>query len=343
MKKQRVLVLMDADLVPPDKLDGYSPEQIFKFKTEYDVVSTLRKNGHVVQPLGVQNELQPIRQEIDAWKPTVVFNLVEEFHGTTAYDQNVAGYLELLRIPYTGCGPRGMVLARGKDLSKKILSYHRVPAPKFAVFPVNRKIVPPRHLAYPLIVKSLGEDSSLGISQASVVNSDEELAKRIVFIHEYIGAAIAEQYIVGRELYVGLLGNARRRALPVWELAFTNLAPGAAAIATERAKHNVKYQERRGITQGPAEGLTPALQKRLETLTKRIGRVLELDGYARVDFRLSEDGVPYFLEANPNPEIAKSEEFAESAKHAGIPYGKLLDRILLLAIQRARRVEAGES
>lgn len=342
MKKQRVLVLLDADLMPPETLKGLSADEQYRIKTEYDVINTLRANGHDVQPLGLHNELQPIRQEVEAWKPTVVFNLVEEFHGTSAYDQNVAGYLELLRIPYTGCGSRGMVLARGKDLSKKILSYHRVPVPDFAVFPVNRKVRRPKHLAFPLIVKSLGEDASLGISQASVVNSDEELAKRILFIHEYYGPAIAEQYVPGRELYVGLLGNDRRRTLPVWELEFTNLAPGAVPIATERAKHNLKYQERRGIVQGPAQNLPAALQKRLATLTKRIGRVLELDGYARIDFRLSEDGVPYFLEANPNPEVAKSEEFAESAKHAGIPYGKLLDRILLLALQRARRADSAD-
>ena len=277
-KRLRVLVLLDPDLIPPDSLRGHSPEEIFKWKTEYDVVSELRASGHDVRPLGVQNELKPIRDEIESWKPDIVFNLLEEFHGMTAYDQNVASYLELLRVPYTGCGPRGLILARGKDLSKKILAYHRVPVPAFAVFPVRRKVVRPKRLSFPLIVKSVNEDSSLGIAQASIVNSDEELVKRVAFIHDYVGGAIAEQYVDGREFYVGVLGNSRRRALPVWELEFTNLAPGTNPIATERVKHDPKYQERRGIVQGPAHDLSPEVAKRLQHLAKRIARMLELDG-----------------------------------------------------------------
>ncbi|MDX2222471.1 MAG: ATP-grasp domain-containing protein [Rhodospirillaceae bacterium] len=338
-KRPKVLVLLDPELMPPDSVKGLSDEEVFRFKTEYDVVSTLRASGHEVKPLGVQNELQPIRDEIESWKPDIVFNLLERFHGTTAYDQNVASYLELLRVPYTGCGPRGMVLARGKDLSKKVLSYHRVPVPAFAVFPARRKILRPKRLTYPLIVKSVNEDASLGIAQASVVGSDEELVKRVTFIHDYIGTAIAEQYIAGRELYVGVIGNDRRRALPVWELEFTKLPPGAEPIATERAKHNPKYQERRGIVDGPAKDLAPELAGRLQRLAKRICRTLELDGYARVDFRLAENGTPYFIEANPNPEIAKSEEFATAAKHDGLGYRALLKRIIALGLQRARRVE----
>lgn len=343
MKKQRVLVLLDPEFLPPEDTSGYTEQELYHYKTESDVIATLRANGHQVQPLPVRDELQKIREGIEEWKPTIVFNLMEEFHGNTTYDQNVASYLQLLRVPFTGCGPRGMVLARGKDLSKKILNYHRVPVPAFAVFPVGRKVRRPRHLAFPLIVKSASEDASLGISQASVVYDDAELAKRIAFIHHKIGPAIAEQYIPGRELYVGLLGNDRRTALPVWELEFSNLAAGALPIATERVKHNVKYQEERGILQGPAENLAPEIAGRIQALAKRIGRILELDGYARVDFRLSDDGTPFFLEANPNPEIASSQEFAEAADFAGIRYGKLLDRILALGLERARRAEDPEA
>ena len=205
MKRLRVLVLLHPDLVPPDSLKGFSESEINQWKTEYDVVTTLRAAGHEVRPLGVQHELKPIRDEVESWKPHVVFNLLEQFHGEAVYDQNVASYLELLRVPYTGCNPRGLVLARGKDLSKKLLTYHRVPLPAFAVFPMRRKVKRPARLGLPLIVKSLSEDGSYGISQASVVDSDEKLAERVNFIHERIGtAAIAEQYIEGRELYVGV-------------------------------------------------------------------------------------------------------------------------------------------
>src|SRR5262249_35664544 len=158
-----------------------------------DVVSTLRAAGHEVRPLGVEDELKPIRDEIESWKPDVVFNLLEQFHGEAVYDQNVASYLELLRMPYTGCNPRGLVLARGKDLSKNFPINPRPPPRVFPVSPRRQKTPRPPRLTFPLIVKSLNEDASWGISQASVVDSDEKLAERVSFIHESVGtAAIAE-------------------------------------------------------------------------------------------------------------------------------------------------------
>jgi len=335
MKPLRVLVLVHPDLVPPDSTEGFSEQEINEWKTEYDVVKTLRAAGHEVRPLGVHDELKPIRDEIENWNPEVVFTLLEQFHGEVIYDQNVASYLELMRVPYTGCNPRGLMLARGKDLSKTLVHYHRIPVPAFAVFPKGRKVKRPKRLALPLIVKSLKEDGSWGISQASVVDSDEKLAERVDFIHERIGtAAIAEQYIEGRELYVSVLGNDRLRVLPVWELKFGNMPKGDWLIATEKAKHDPTYQERREILHGQAEDLPPDVSARIQQLAKRIYRTLELDGYARIDFRLAADGVPYFLEANPNPEIAESQEFATAARTDGIPYEDLLHRILALGMRR---------
>jgi D-alanine-D-alanine ligase len=295
----------------------------------------LRAAGHEVRPLGVHDELKPIRDDIEAWKPDVVFTLLEQFHGEAIYDQNVVSYLELLRVPYTGCNPRGLMLARGKDLSKTLVQHHRVPVPDFVVFPMHRKVKRPARLALPLIVKSVNEDASYGISQASVVDSDDKLVERVKFIHERIGtAAIAEQYIEGREIYVGIVGNDRLLVLPVWELQFKNMPQGDWLIATEKVKHDTGYQERRGILHGPAKDLTPELAARIQGLAKRIYRTLELDGYARIDFRLAADGTPYFLEANPNPEIAENEEFATAARHVGMSYPDLLHRIVALGMRR---------
>jgi D-alanine-D-alanine ligase len=335
MRRLRVLVLLHPDLMPPESSDGFSEQEINTWKTEYDVVSTLRHAGHEVRPLGVHDELKPIRDEIESWKPDVVFSLLEQFRGEVIYDHNVASYLELTRVPYTGCNPRGLMLARGKDLSKTLVHYHRIPVPAFAVFPMHRKIRRPARLALPLIVKSLIEDASYGIAQASVVDSDEKLTERVTFIHERIGtAAIAEQYVEGREIYVGILGNDRLRALPVWELQFGNMPPGTWRIATEKVKHDPDYQERRGILHTPAKDLAPELCARIQRTAKRIYRTLELDGYARIDFRLADDGTIYFLEANPNPEIAESQEFAAAARHDGITYPDLLHRILALGMRR---------
>jgi D-alanine-D-alanine ligase len=335
MKRLRVLVLVHPDLIPPESSKGYTEQEKNVWKTEYDVVTTLRTAGHEVRPLGVHDELKPIRDDIEAWKPDVVFTLLEQFHGEAIYDQNVVSYLELLRVPCTGCNPRGLMLARGKDLSKTLVQHHRVPVPDFAVFPMHRKVKRPSRLALPLIVKSINEDASYGISQASVVDSDDKLVERVKFIHERIGtAAIAEQYIEGREIYVGIVGNDRLLVLPVWELQFKNMPQGDWLIATEKVKHDTGYQERRGILHGPAKDLTPELTARIHGLAKRIYRTLELDGYARIDFRLAADGTPYFLEANPNPEIAESEEFATAARHVGIDYPDLLQRIVALGVRR---------
>lgn len=337
MRKLRVLVLMHPALMPPDKLDGYTDKEIFTWKTEYDVVSTLRKLGHDAKPLGLQDELMPLRTAITDWKPHIVFNLLEEFHGIAEFDQHVVAFLELMRVKYTGCNPRGLIIARDKALSKKLLAYHRIRVPAFTVCPRGKKVKRPKGLPFPLIVKCLTEEASLGISQASIVDTEEKLAERVGFIHKSIGAdAIVEQFIEGREIYVGILGNERLQVLPIWELTFENLSPGSQAIATARVKHSPEYQRKHGIYQQQAEGLSPQLANHIIKTSRRIFRLLELDGYARIDYRLRPDGELYFLEANPNPEIAEREEFASAAAEAGMPYRKLIQHVLNLGLGRRR-------
>ena len=205
---------------------------------------------------------------------------------------------------------------------------------------MRRKIlVVRRGWRLPLIVKSLSEDASLGISQASVVDTDGKAYRASHLCVRVVGtAAIAEEYIEGRELYVGVLGNDRLRAFrPVLELEFRHLAPGARAIATEKVKHDPGYQERRGIFHGPAQDLAPELRARIQKTAKRICHTLELDGDARIDFRLSTtDGIPYYIEANPNPEIAQTQEFAHAAEHAGLAYPDLKIGFGLRGINRSR-------
>jgi D-alanine-D-alanine ligase len=334
MKKLRVLALMHPQLIPPDTLEGQSDKEINVWKTEFDVVSKLRSRGHEVQPLGVQYELAPVRSAVDAFQPHVVFNLLEEFHGEVVFDHNVVSYLELLRVPYTGCNPRGMILSRGKALSKKLCAYHRIRVPEFAVFPMGRKVRRPAHLQFPLIVKSLIEHASVGIAKASIVDSDEKLTERVRFVHERIGTdAIAEQFIDGREVYVSVVGNERLVSFPAFELVAEKRGADEPLIATARAKHDLEYQERHGIDIRPA-ALGPELEAKAAHVSKRIYRILELSGYARLDFRLDAHGELYFLEANPNPEIAEKEEFASAARHAGVEYPELLERILRLGLRQ---------
>jgi D-alanine-D-alanine ligase len=335
-RKLRVVVLMHPSMVPPEDLSGLSEQRLYEFKTEYDVVTTLRELGHEAKPLGVADELGPIRSVIEEWKPDIVFNLLEEFLGRQDFDHHVVSFLELMQVPYTGCHPRGLMLARDKALSKKLLAYHHLAVPKFAVYPRGRRVQRPKGLEFPLIVKSQIHEASLGISQASIVESDEKLRERVSFIHQRHGSdAIAEQYVDGREFYVGIIGNARLEVLPVWELVFENMPPGSSSIATAHVKHNTDYQRRRGIYQQHADDLDPKLRASIIHNSRRIARILDLDGYNRIDYRLGADGKLYFLEANPNPDIAKSEEFASASEEAGRPFPQLIQKILDLGLQRA--------
>ena len=321
-------------LVPPEDISSHDPATA-EWRTEYDVLRTLRDElEHDVHVLGVKDELGPIRQASGEFRPHIAFNLLEAFHEVGTFDQNVVSYLELLRLSYTGCNPRGMLLARDKALSKKLLHYHRIPVPDFAVVPRGRKARAPKRLRFPLIVKSLTQEASIGISQASVVEDAARLQERVEFIHESIETdAIIEQYVEGRELYCGVIGNQRLQVLPVWEMTFAHMPESQRRIATERVKWSPKYQKRVGIETGPAEGLPNGAAERVQQLSRRVYQVLQLSGYARVDLRLSPDGQVFVLEANPNPQIAGAEDFAQSAAAAGVPYPALLQRILTIGLR----------
>jgi D-alanine-D-alanine ligase len=333
MKKLRVLVLMHHYLVPPDDAATHDLTTA-QWKTEHDVLQTLRELEHDVHPLGVKDDLGGIRQANDEFKPHIAFNLLEAFHEVGTFDQNVVSYLELLRLPYTGCNPRGMLLARDKSLSKKLLQYHRIPVPEFQMVPRGRKPRLSKKLTFPLIVKSLTQEASIGISQASVVDDEPKLRERVQFIHESIGTdAIVEQYVEGRELYCGVLGNQRVQVLPVWEMTFANMPESQHRIATERVKWSAKYQAKMGIATNAAKDLPGDTAARVQHISRRVYKTLELSGYARIDLRLDADGRVHVLEANPNPQIARAEDFAQSAEAAGLPYPLLLQRILTTGLR----------
>lgn len=340
-RKMRIVVLMHEDLVPPDSIEGLTDAQVAPFKTEFDVVVTLRDMGHEVHPLGVSDDLGVIRRAIEQVKPHVCFNLLEEFHGLGVYDAHVVSYLELMRQPYTGCNPRGLMVAHNKAMSKMICRYHRIPVPRFAVFPIGRKVKRAKKLGFPLLVKSLTEEGSVGISQASVVYDDDKLAERVEFIHRTVNTdAIAEEYIDGRELYVGVMGNDRLQVLPVWEMVFPKLRDEAPKIATDKVKWDLGYQKKIGLSTRLARDLDEGLQRRINHLCKRIYRALGLSGYARMDLRLTPDGRAYLIEANPNPNLSYGEDFAESAETAGLKYDPLLHKLINLGIGYRLRGQA---
>jgi len=332
-KKLRVIVLCHEDLVPPDTIEGLSAKEVAPYKTEWDVISTLKNMGHEVSPVGVYNNLGVIGNALMEHKPHIAFNLLEEFHGYPLYDQHVVSYLELMKQPYTGCNPRGLTISHDKALAKMVLAYHRIHVPAFAVFHMNRKVKRSKRLKFPLLVKSISEEGSVGIARASIVNDDEKLAERVEFIHRQTKThAIAEQYIAGREIYVSVIGNQRLQTYTPWEMVIEKLPEGAPNIATSKLKWDPAYQEKVGVVTKAAE-LDKSIRDKLERLSKKIYRTLFLSGYARLDYRVTEEGQFYLLEANPNPQIADHEDFADSANHSGVDYEALLQKIIALGLR----------
>jgi len=333
VKRYRILLMTHEQLVPPDEIDGLSEAEIDRFRTEYNVYSTLYNLGHHVHVIGIGDQLTDLRSKIRDWKPHVVFNLLEEFSGIAMYDHHVVAFLELLRQRYTGCNPRGLMLSRDKVLTKQILAWHRVATPAFHLFPFGRRFVEPRKLKFPLFVKSATEDASIGISQASIVEDMDSLRERVTFIHDQVQSdALVEEYIDGRELYVGVLGNTRVTTLPVWEINFGTLSNAQAGIATRKVKWDRKYQQKHGISTGPAGDFDEGQLDRLARLSKRIYRALHISGYARLDFRMREDGKVFLLEANANPDLTYGEDFSAAAASAGIDYDSLIMRIVNLGL-----------
>ena len=240
-------------------------------------------------------------------------------------------------VPFTGCGSTGLTLCKHKGISKKILGHHGIPTPSFVVIPRGQRIGGPRQLKFPILVKPVKDEASYGISRASFVQNEEQFRERIAFIHEkHKSDAIAEEYIDGRELYVSIMGNTRLRVLPIRELVFREVPANEPKIATYKAKWDEEYRKRWGLDGQFAEDLDPALVKEIEQMCKDIYRLLTIDGYARIDLRLTADNKIYFIEANPNPHLAADEDFAQSAAKAGLKYPQLIQAIIRLGMSPSR-------
>ncbi|MCB0346356.1 MAG: hypothetical protein KDD66_14650 [Bdellovibrionales bacterium] len=336
MKKYRVLIVTSDGLVPPDNSKDLSDEVkgSSSWKMEYDVMVAIEELGHEVAIIGVFDDLGLLRRTIEEFKPDIVFNLVHEFHGVGVYDHHIAAYLELLRQPYTGCNPRGLMLSRDKILAKKLMQYHRIQTPRFLAYRLNKPFRKPTKLSYPMVVKSSVEDASLGVSQASVVHNEDKLRERVAFVHEQVQSdAVVEEYIEGRELYLGVLGNVRLNTFPPWEIVFPDLPESSMPIATNRAKWNRKYRLEHKIHSRAAYKLPEAVEKQIPAFAKKIYRTLFLTGYARLDCRLRSDGTLFCLEANANCDLSLDDEFALSGDKAGISYPELVQKIISLGLQ----------
>jgi D-alanine-D-alanine ligase len=265
----------------------------------------------------------------------LVFNLTESYAGDDTMDKNIAAYLELLHIPYTGSGPQAHYLAQDKAVAKKIFDFHKIKTPDFATS--YKGLTDHSHdIEFPLIVKPVSEDGSIGIDSASVVDSVKELMERIHYIHEeFDSPALIEEYIEGREIYGSVLGNENPEVLPLIELDLSKLPKGTPRIAGQDVKFDHETEAYKVTKSAPVEDLDEETTKRLRDTALAAYRALKLRDYGRIDMRLNKKGEVYVIEANPNPWLASSAEFTMAAKKAGYSYTDLIGKILAMASARS--------
>jgi len=336
-KKLKVLVLFDGVQPTPIDADLSKEMKTEEWETEANVMAALKELGHIPEHLAIFDDVDLVRQKMESFQPDVLFNLVEQFKNNPGFDQNIVSLLEMQGVPFTGCGSTGLTLCKHKGISKKILGHHGIPTPNFVVIPRGQRIGGPGKLKLPILVKPVKEEASYGISRASFVETNEQFRDRVAFIHEkYKSDAIAEEYIEGRELYVSIMGNTRLTVFPMRELMFREVPPNEPRIATYKAKWDEKYRKRWGLEGQFVENLDGSLVKEIEKMCKDIYRLLTIDGYARIDLRLTADSKAYFIEANPNPHLAADEDFAQSALKAGLKYPQLIQAIVSLGMRMAR-------
>ena len=336
-KKLKVLALFDA--VRPTTIDQdlSSEMKTEDWKTEANVLAALGELDYTTEHLAIFDNLDLLRQKLETFAPDVIFNLADQFKNNRGFDQNIASLLEMQGVPFTSCGATGLVLCKHKGISKKILGYHHIHVPNFVVIPRGQRIARLKRPKFPILVKPVKEEASYGISQASFVTTDDQFKERVAFIHEKHDAdVIAEEYIEGREFYVSVMGTLKLTVFPIRELVFGEVPPNEPRIATYKAKWDEEYRKRWGLQNRFPEGLEPALVAQIEETCKRIYRLLTIEGYARIDLRLTAANEIYFIEANPNPILAADEDFALSAGKAGLSYPQLIDRIIRQGMKTIR-------
>jgi D-alanine-D-alanine ligase len=301
------------------------------------VAAALRAKGHTVSTLGVHRDVKKLLAGLARREQDLVFNLVEEFGDARSGPVGVAALLDLLQIPYTGGGPGELYLQQDKGFAKKLLAYSNLSFPDFAVFSLDAGLETGGNLHMPLFVKPLRMEASIGIDGKALVRNATELMERVRFIHEKVqDAALAEEYIEGREFYIGVLGNDEPQAFPPIEMDFSGLPEGAPRVLDSKAKWSKNSAEYKGTRPVLAE-LPDELRAKLQKAALEAYRALRVRDYGRVDLRLSETGEIFVLEVNASCYLEKSGEFATAAAAADLDYDSLIDRIAKLALERFKK------
>lgn len=340
-EKLKIMVLYDLDC-EPDNRPGH--ERWFMvgedFRDERHVIKALKRNGHVVEPFGIYDDLSPLLDKIRTSPPDLVFNMCESFSSDRRNEAAVMGFLEMHGIPHTGATAEALILCKDKALSKKIVAFHGVEIPKFEVVNcTNGRGSVQAHLKampWPAICKPLDRDSSEGITRSSVVDNVDECWTMIQKLgKKFSGPVIVEEFIAGREIYVGIIEDHRTGKLHIFPPRELHTGTGPNFV-TWRSKWDKNYRKKHKITSGPAHALNNQQRTSIERVARESFRSLGLSGYARLDLRIRANGQPVFLEANPNPSIHRNDDFACAASAYGIQYDDLIQKIVTNAMNKQR-------
>ncbi len=325
---------------------GFEPEydiHVATVEEEYKaLVKALRREGYKARTFNIKEDIKRLRQLVGRNAPDVIFNLVEHFHDDSELEPAVAAFFDLHGIPYTGAPPFALSLCHKKGLAKQVLLANGVPTPRFRLLKEPR--IPTRHgLHYPLIVKPSRSDASMGVEAASVVHDHEQLVKQLQRVFEEFDPPIlVEEFIEGRELHLGILGNDPPVILPAIEFDFSELPEEHPSIISYDAKWNPLNEVYHQVhTICPAELSRRALKK-IEDVALRAYALTGCRDYARLDIRLAARNQPFVLEVNPNPDLTEGVSYMESAEAGGMTFGETLSRIVDMALERAPEPELDE-
>jgi D-alanine-D-alanine ligase len=340
VQKLKITIIYDA-VEDQEKADAEAEGKRLNLVYE-QVQQALVGRGHLVELLPATTDLREMIGSLHELDSDIVFNLCESLAGNNQHEQNIAALLELLNLKFTGSGSIGLALTQDKELSKKLLAFHSIRYPKYSVIDEGR-VEWSDDLAFPVLLKPVDQDASFGIDDKAIVHNIKELMERISFIHtEFSSPALIEEYIEGREIYIGVLGNKKPEALPIIEWDFSKVPDGKPRIASTEAKWDENSEAYKDSFEVFPKDIPEYVYQEIQEAAVTVFRLLKLRDYARIDMRLKKtekDGKEawefYIIEVNGNPHLDKESELPLAAEEHGLDYVGLIEKIVELALERS--------
>ena len=320
---------------PPADHDYSSFAKDPAWESEFSVFAALEKLGWEPVLIGIYDDIFRLTRDLRRIDPEFIFNMSEAFQGRRDLAAQLAGLLELLKIPYTGAQSFSLGLCQDKNLSKKIMAHHHIRVPRWVTSHAKQPLRGLKTFAYPAFVKPAREEASEGISRESFVENEKDCLDRVRYLHErYRSDVVIEEFISGRELYASCLGEMRPKVFPIRELTFRQFPEDVPKFATFKTKWDEEYRKKWGIRNEFARNLSEDIQSKIEKTVKKAFSVLELSGFARFDLRLSETGEVVLLEANPNPSLGADDDFVLSAQKGGMDFISTIEKIVQITLDK---------